>query len=142
MGTPLTTEYLDKRFDDFEEVIDKRFDDFGKVIDKRFADFGKVMDKRFDDFEQAIDKKFSLVVERLDFLEGKINDLEQKMNFRFSLVEAELEDIKKDLKAYAKRDKEDSDALSKDVIKLQKRVSTLEQQIKKLKAAQKQTAKA
>ncbi len=117
MGTPLTTEYLDK-------ILSKKLDDFEKKLESNF------------------DAKFTLLLERTNLLEAKINDLGQKMNLRFSLVEVELEDIRKDLKSYAKRDKEDSDAFSKDVIKLQKRVSNLEEQVKKLKAHQKQSAKA
>ncbi|HEX3095492.1 MAG TPA: hypothetical protein VHQ20_00035 [Patescibacteria group bacterium] len=121
MAQPLTTEYLDK-------VLDKKLKEQSEHL------FQKIKDH--------YDPKFSLIVERCDLLEAKINDLEQKMNFRFSIVESELENLKNDLKAYSKRDKEDSDAFNKDMVKLQRRVANLESQVKKLKSAQKQTTKA
>lgn len=122
----LTTEYLDK-------VLGKMFTLFKEHFDQKFDE----IDQRFDES----DKKFVLLNERMDLLEAKINDLDQKVDFHFIFLKTELADIKQDLEAYAKRDKDDSDAFKKDVIKLQKRVSTLEDQVKKLKTNQKQSAK-
>jgi hypothetical protein len=120
MAHPLTTEYLDK------------------VLNKRLKEYSEDL---LTKLKEHYDPKFALLMERMDNLEGKFNDLEQKMNFRFSVIEAEIEDLKEDLRTYSKRDKEDSDAFNRDMVKLQKRVATLEDQVKKLKSAQKQTAK-
>lgn len=112
MSTPLTTEYLDLQ------------------LDKRLKEHGEILLQKL---KEHYDPKFALIIERLDFLENKINDLEQRMNFRFSILEKEIEDIKTDLKAYSKRDIDDSNALNREVVKLQKRVHNLEEQLKKVK---------
>lgn len=120
MAQPLTTEYLEKVL---EQKLTKKFDEFKYY------------------FENYVDKKFALLVERCDNLEAQIQGLEQKMNLRFSIIEAELEDIKTKLKEYSKRDLEDSNAINKVLVKLQKRMSNLEAQLKKIKINQKQSAK-
>ncbi len=130
----LTTEYLEK-------ILDKRFSDFARLMKKSFDEMGARTDAKFERLEAKMDYQFSLLVERCDNIEAQVKDLEQKMNFRFSTVDAELETIKRDLKIYSKRDKEDSDAFKTTVNKLQRRVETLESQVKKLKASQKQSAK-
>lgn len=86
--------------------------------------------------QEQLDKTKEYINTLVDSIDARITALESNMNLRFSFVDAELADIKSQLKEVSKRDIEDSNALYKSVAKLQKRIDVLEAQVKKLKISQ------
>lgn len=82
---------------------------------------------------EYLDKKLDEQFERVNDL---IKNSVDSIHVRFTLIDAELANIKRELKDISKRDIEDSNALAKSIMKLQKRVDILETQIKKLKIKQ------
>lgn len=128
----LTKEYLDQKFEIFGKEIltqvGRKLDTFAEMIAREFF----AIHEKIDKLEIRLDK----IESRLDQIESRLDKVESRLDSHdahFALMELELKDIKLKIDYYAKQNREDTDVLAKDILKLQKRVSILESKYEKLK---------
>jgi len=132
-----------------EEEIKKALDTNKEEILEAISIFSTHMDKRFDGVENRLDgvenrldgveNRLDGVENRLDGVKSEIKVLENKMVDGFSSIRTEIAEVKREIIAriekLEKRDKEDTDALSKNYLELETRVKKLEQQLNQLQTA-------
>lgn len=94
--------------------------------------FAQNVDARFDEVKYEIKGE-------LNEVKGKLKILENKMVNGFSNIRTEIAEVRREIIAriekLEKRDKENTDALTKNYLELETRVKKLEQQLQQLQPA-------
>ena len=106
--------------------------DFSVKVDERF----NKVDERFnkvDDRFNKVDERFEHLEQKVDFLDQKIDQNHLELLGYIRMIETELADIKERLTRLEKRTIEDADATAGDVLKLQRRLETADEEIKIVK---------
>jgi len=89
--------------------------------------FATGVDKRFD----AVDKRFDIIESRLDDLTEEVRQIKTDIKS----IRERLDEIEEKLEGSIRMSKDDSDAISGDVIDLRRRVEFLENQVREMQAS-------
>jgi polyhydroxyalkanoate synthesis regulator phasin len=148
-------QYLNQRFADFYDRLDRRIDDkLDRKFDEKLADFEAKIDKKISKLPQKADlegfarkadlervqkdvKLIRLDVIKLagvvDNLSGDFSDFRDYATAKFMTIESDIKEMNGKLDATSKMAKEDADALAKNYLTLDRRMTSHDRDIKKLK---------
>lgn len=110
-------------------VVDDRINNLAVMIGQQFS----AIDKRFDRLEvrmTSLEVRMTSLEARMDSLEARMDSLEARM----TSLESDMAEVKLELKRVEIRSREDSDVETAEIIDLNKRVKTLERQVRKLES--------
>ncbi len=113
-------------------------EEFSETMTGLFSYMEENLATKNDVKELRVEMKGEMSDLRTEFKE-EIRDLRTEMHAGFQMLERELGDIRKSLEALEKRTQEDSDAHATDIMKLTRRLETIEKEFELFKK-QKQTA--
>jgi len=102
-------------------------------------------DERFEKMDEQFSGVIGAISDLSTHMDGQFNELKSEIkeirqeissiNTRLDSIEREIQNVREELRALAKKDQEDSDALNRGYANLEKRIMELERQVKQLRQA-------